>query len=343
MGNRIHKAPSRHLSPDPSENPLKIQKETPAGFETWIGAAGARGRRPSMEDAIAVKEKDGLVFMGVFDGHGGDDTSSTLSKTFPDLVLDKYPLKDLFKKRQAYLVKKVRQMDQTLFHFWDGSTAAFGIFSGELGRLDVGNLGDSRVLVVYEDGKVKATKDHKPGDKAEMARIAKAGGTTECVFRIRKRGDEMEKMCRVNGNLAVSRAFGDFQWSSGLKSKLPGQDSKTYAVSDVPEIYQFPLKNARYIVLACDGLWDVLTNEKVAKFLQANTIKSPYDLATDLVTQAYNKGSTDNISVIVIDLSKTPLDLIHRNNDKKNNSKIKNSAKKRQRSRSIGGTKEIPN
>ena len=295
-----------------------------------------------MEDAIAVKEKDGLVFIGVFDGHGGVETSSTLSKTFPDLVLDKYPLKDSFRKRQAYLIKKVRQMDQTLFHFFDGSTAAFGVFSGELSRLDVGNLGDSRVVVVYEDGKVKATKDHKPGDKSEKTRIAKARGTTECYHIFRKPGGKIEEMCRVNGILAVSRAFGDFKYS-GLKSKLPGQDSKTYAVSDVPEIYQFPLKNAKYNVLACDGLWDVTSNEEVATFLLANTTKTPYDLATDLVTQAYNKGSTDNISVIVVDLSKTPLDLIHRNNDKNNNSKIKNSAKKRQRSRSIGATKNMTN
>lgn len=254
MGNKVHKMPPVHLGPLRSDASLDIKNETPSGFETWIGAAGARGRRPTMEDAVAVKQKDDLIFLGVFDGHGGSETSETLASTFPSLVLSAYPSTKPYAKRTDYLVAKSKEMDQTLFHFEDGSTAVFGILPLTKNRLDVGNLGDSRLLVVYDGWSFKATEDHKPEDIWEMKRISKAGGFVKCYQVPPKyKSGPPAKMCRVNGNLATSRAFGDFHM--GLKSNLPGQDSSTYAVSDVPEVYERCLNNAKFIVLARDGLW----------------------------------------------------------------------------------------
>jgi serine/threonine protein phosphatase PrpC len=207
-----------------------------------------------MEDAVAVKQKDDLIFLGVFDGHGGSETSETLASTFPSLVLSAYPSTKPYAKRTDYLVAKSKEMDQTLFHFEDGSTAVFGILPLTKNRLDVGNLGDSRLLVVYDGWSFKATEDHKPEDIWEMKRISKAGGFVKCYQVPPKyKSGPPAKMCRVNGNLATSRAFGDFHM--GLKSNLPGQDSSTYAVSDVPEVYERCLNNAKFIVLARDGLW----------------------------------------------------------------------------------------
>lgn len=308
MGNKVHKMPPVHFGPLRPDAPLEVKNETPAGFETWIGVAGAQGRRRTMEDATAVKQKNDLIFLGVFDGHGGSDTSETLASTFPSLVLSAYPSSKPFAKRKDYLVTKAKEMDQTLFHFEDGSTAVFGILSLADKRLDVGNLGDSRLLVVYGHWDFKATKDHRPEDIGETKRISKAGGFVKCYLVPPKyKGGPPGKMCRVNGKLATSRAFGDFHM--GLKSKLPGEHSLKYAVSDVPEVYERSLTNAKFIVLACDGLWDVMVNEEVSQFLLTNREKSPFELASALVTKAYDKGSTDNISVIVVDLSKGPVSM----------------------------------
>ena len=63
---------------------------------------------------------------------------------------------------------------------------------------------------------------------------------------------------RVDGSLAVSRGFGDFVFKMD-KDLEPGQQ----AVSCIPEIKKFKKQtNDQYIILACDGIWDCLSNEQ---------------------------------------------------------------------------------
>jgi len=82
-------------------------------------------------------------------------------------------------------------------------------------------------------------------------------------------------------------------------------------------------------VLACDCLWDVMVNKEVAQFLLVNKEKSPFALASALVTKAYNMGSTDNISVVVVDVSRGPLSMSATTKPKEK------MTKSRHRSRSI--------
>ena len=58
-------------------------------------------------------------------------------------------------------------------------------------------------------------------------------------------------VARVAGQLAVSRALGD-------------HDYKQYGVTAEPEVYEYAdLGELKWVVLACDGLYDVLTNEEI--------------------------------------------------------------------------------
>merc|ERR1719367_2313924 len=96
-----------------------------------------------------------------------------------------------------------------------GSTATFVIVTtptsagGKYG-LRVGNIGDSRVLLGRADGTMIEgsgsdgclTTDHKPDHPDERSRIERTGGTVQ----------EVMGVSRVNGDLAVSRAFGDAQY-----------------------------------------------------------------------------------------------------------------------------------
>ena len=50
------------------------------------------------------------------------------------------------------------------------------------------------------------------------------------------------------------------------------------------------------MIIACDGLWDVMTNQEAVHFVLLNKTQA----ATKLAKQAIKKGSTDNISVIVV-------------------------------------------
>ena len=68
---------------------------------------------------------------------------------------------------------------------------------------------------------------------------------------------------RVNGSLAVSRALGDYDFKN---VKDLGQCEQL--VSPEPEIFcQERNPQDEFLILACDGVWDVMSNENVCKFV----------------------------------------------------------------------------
>ena len=93
------------------------------------------------------------------------------------------------------------------------------------------------------------------------------------------------------GVLAVSRAIGD-------------RHLKEYVIPD-PDVMKWVCSSEDlFLVLATDGLWDVFTNNQVAKVLQS--CDHPQKGAEMLARQAFSRGSTDNITVLVIDLRQKP-------------------------------------
>lgn len=88
----------------------------------------------------------------------------------------------------------------------------------------------------------------------------------------------------------MSRAFGD-----------PHLKAQNYITAE-PEVQHFPLdENLRYIVLATDGLWDVMSNSRVAKYITSfQRYYTPDELAEALACEAHRRGSADNISVLVV-------------------------------------------
>ena len=162
-------------------------------------------------------------------------------------------------------------------------------------------MGDSRGLIISNDGKIISSTtgltyswwnnrwkwslliDHKPDSRKEKERIVKAGGHVTQM-----RND----VARVERILAVSRALGDYSIDKHIV--LPS-----------PDIIQCSIKlsSPSFIVLACDGLWDVLDNEQVAKFISENySNTSLKDMAGQLVDQAFQLGTMDNISIYIINI-----------------------------------------
>lgn len=136
-----------------------------------------------------------------------------------------------------------------------GSTAVCALLTPT--HVIFGNVGDSRgILVENEGGKPKlrvATIDHKPNNPVELQRIQDSGNHVT--------------MKRVNGDLAVSRALGDFaykQFMVGESSELMPPEKQ--AVTCDPEFYVETRKEAdAFLILACDGVWDVMENQTVAE------------------------------------------------------------------------------
>ena len=246
-----------------------------------------QGRRAHMEDTYIVQNFKNIDFYGVFDGHGGGEISAKLKdKMWDYLMVQIRSLKDIHNSDQvkSAIRDAFLNLDQDFFTSWTrsahdpGSTAVIGVKIKN--KLYLGNLGDSRGIIFASDGKLLATtKDHKPVDERE--RIEKAGGHVYYG--------------RVNGNLAVSRAFGDFIYKlnndqyRGLKSE----------VSPLPDVFGIDLSitGPVIMVLASDGLWDCLSSENIVNEYHKEDFGS---LASRLVNLSYNNGSTDNITALAV-------------------------------------------
>ena len=164
----------------------------------------------------------------------------------------------------------------------NGSTCLLNImykYKNEI-HMNIVNLGDSRLSIVYSNGESKSvTTDHKPDHPNEKSRINKMGGRiykdSESVFRI--------------GDLSLSRAFGD-------------GDNAPY-ISQKPDVfYKKITPHTKYIVMACDGLWDVVESEDIGKVIMELNIKKPENIAVELANWTLDQGSTDNISIIIIEV-----------------------------------------
>jgi protein phosphatase PTC1 len=139
------------------------------------------------------------------------------------------------------------------------------------------NAGDSRVVLVSKDGVKRLSYDHKCSDFSEINRIRQNGGII------------IEG--RVLGQLILSRAIGD-------------HSLKRFGVICTPHINKHVLtENDRYIVIASDGLWDVVNDYDLLRIINNNSKLNLTQLTQYLVKHALDNGSTDNISCMVLKLN----------------------------------------
>jgi len=120
------------------------------------------------------------------------------------------------------------------------------------------NSGDSRTVLSRAGRAKDMSEDHKPDNPAEKARITRSGGFVEDG--------------RVNGMLALSRALGDFEYKN---NKM--MNAKDQAVSAFPDVRIEPIDSAtQYVLLACDGIWDVKTSQEAISFMMEKLYKGNF-------------------------------------------------------------------
>ncbi|KAK7840654.1 putative protein phosphatase 2c 51 [Quercus suber] len=274
---------------------------------------------------IMITRKSGLEegkvgVMAVFDGHGGKEASEMASK----LLLDYFYMHALFssyklltqykgvlpliddeithlKILKEALLNTIQEID---FKFSQASRIyeAFQkkIFSGSTatvallvdGKILIANVGDSKALLCtkkIQSGNMttslsvtKLTEDHHPDRDDERARIEAAGGSVVSVWGVP----------RVNRILTLSRAIGDVYL-------------KRFGVIAVPQVTGWqPLDaNDRFLVVSSDGVFESLTPQDVCDLIYDSSSCSPLSSLGDcIVNTAFEKGSMDNLSVIVVPL-----------------------------------------
>ena len=261
-----------------------------------IYSISKKGKRDQNEDYETIfincdgknTSSQKINLFGIYDGHGGKYVSKFLSEKIPPYFKNlntTYPLsgryvRHVFKEIQENLEKNHRDSCECC-----GSTCLLAIdyIHDKKRFIDVINLGDCRCIISRGNKAHVITYDHKPNWPDEKERIKKIGG--EIYY------DGVD--WRI-GDLSVSRAFGDL-------------DNKPY-ISCIPDVFRYKIsKKDQFMILACDGLWDVMESQEVVNFvinncydMEYNRINKKINIARLLADHAIQKGSTDNITIIVV-------------------------------------------
>lgn len=213
----------------------------------------------------------------IYDGHGGNYVSTILSTIIPNIFMDKRMNYPLYKVQVNKICNNIQKILTNNFNNKTkecGSTCLITVKYKyhDQNVLDFINIGDSRTILCRGTNAIQITNDHKPLYPNEKNRITKMGG--KVVY------DGLE--WRVD-NLSLSRSFGDH-----LSKYTP----------PIPDLFHHVIKKGdRFIVMACDGLWDVMDNQTVVNYVlhfcydkNGNRINEKLDIADKLVQYALQQG-----------------------------------------------------
>lgn len=248
-----------------------VDKKSDQGQDERVafGVSCMQGWRISMEDAHAAildlqpLEEDGgelkpaasdvrISFFGVYDGHGGDKVALYTGENLHKIIAKQesfkqrdfeQALKDGFLAIDRAILSDPKYEEEV-----SGCTSSVGIITNN--KIFVGNAGDSRSVLGIKGRAKPLSFDHKPQNEGEKARICAAGGFVD--------------FGRVNGNLALSRAIGDFEFKKS--ADLPPEQQIVTAYPDVT-VHELG-DDDEFLVVACDGIWDCQSSQAVVEFVR---------------------------------------------------------------------------
>jgi len=272
------------------------------------GLSARQGDRPTMEDThmhiTNVGNNNTGSFFAVYDGHSGKDAARIAHDTLHTHI-DYANANSAQQLHNAFLKTEA----DICAHTSSGSCAVTAYITDT--HAHIAWVGDSRAVVIRDGCVVFATTDHKPHAPAEQERIERVGGHVIWWGGFRVEG------------LAVSRSLGD----KNQKISLPG------GIIAAPEIHAHAVQSGDIIIVACDGIWDVMSNQHAADIV-CKAFNTPLDalqeqfppivmcrrggedvteedacggdllklVARALRDSAYQAGSRDNLSVEVIQI-----------------------------------------
>ncbi|XP_071729792.1 probable protein phosphatase 2C 73 [Rutidosis leptorrhynchoides] len=307
------------------KNDMILRSSGTINVNNFAAVYSKRGEKGVNQDCCIVWEEFGcqedMLFCGVFDGHGpwGHYVAKRVCETMPSSLLCNWQQKvveatvdpnsgfesdkklDRFTIWKNSFIKTCAEVDQDLQRsrkfdsFHSGTTGLAIIKQGEL--LVVANVGDSRaVMATMSDHDylipVQLTVDFKPNLPNEAARIVGSKGRVFCM-------DDEPGVHRVwlpneeSPGLAMSRAFGDFCVKSFGLISVPGVTQRSITSKD------------QFIVLASDGVWDVVSNEEAVEIISSTVDKSKSaKRLVECATRAWRRKrkniATDDMSAVCL-------------------------------------------
>ncbi|BFZ54347.1 Protein phosphatase 2C 2 [Savitreella phatthalungensis] len=242
-----------------------IDKHSSSGGDDFFifGLSEMQGWRISMEDAhtaeLQLKTSEGkdaahpVAVFAVYDGHGGERVAKFTGDALHKIVADEdaFASGDFEAALKAGFLStdKAILADRRFNEDPSGCTATVSLVTHD-GRIFCANAGDSRTVLGIKGTAKPLSYDHKPQNEEEKARICAAGGFVD--------------FGRVNGNLALSRAIGDFEFKKN--KDLPAEEQIVTASPDVT-VHDIT-EDDEFLVVACDGIWDCKSSQAVVEFVR---------------------------------------------------------------------------
>ncbi|CAJ0941019.1 unnamed protein product, partial [Mesorhabditis belari] len=266
---------------------IHVAENLPGLSQYRYSVAADRNRRQKMEDrhiSIPTMEllggkNDGTGLFGVFDGHGGAEVAIYAAAHLPDV----------FHETQGALFDKLKQSLEELDrrvairckkeHWKSGSTAVCVAVDEK--EICYGWVGDSAGYLMRSTEVTKVTKDHSPSEESEAKRVEAAGGILVWL----------QGEYRVNGILNLTRSLGDIA-------------GRPMIISDA-DMLKMERDGGEYLViLACDGVSDVLTSaqiyETIQKYVESHESTEYQGIAGALCAAAKDEGSSDNLTAVIV-------------------------------------------
>jgi len=241
----------------------------------------SKGFRKDMEDMIAFYNSNmyhNTVGIGVFDGHGGAVVSKLLSQNFLSFIIKRLKKKiSIDTIAESFIVYDNLLRDELKRSgLYQGSTAVINIISNN--KLYIAHLGDSRCLVCSKNNILYESIDHKPDNSEEYKRIISHKAS---VYNN-----------RINGNLNLSRAFGDYFYKQLNK----------YIVSNIPYVKTIPLNKVYFILLFTDGISDVIDNYELYTYVRYRLElgDSIQHITRNIIHACIYRKSSDNMTICIV-------------------------------------------
>ena len=285
-------------------------------FLTQAGKSeeGPKINQDSILEILNINNNNNFCIFGVFDGHGNEGhlISQFIVKTMKNILLNDEKLKQISKNTNeiySYLTENnyefirdlISKSENLLFNNYEeeskysGTTCNLVIIIGK--KVICANIGDSRAFMVKNHKTIiELSSDQKPDNPSEKERIESKGGEIRQYIENNEPIGPM-RVFKKNENypgIAMARSIGD---------KL----ADLIGVISEPEIKEFDIDiNCKYIICGSDGIFEFLTNEKIAhiinKYYKKNDPKECCDVIIKKSVELWNKYDTvvDDHSIIII-------------------------------------------
>ncbi|XP_055757216.1 protein phosphatase 1K, mitochondrial [Salvelinus fontinalis] len=264
---------------------IRYGKPIPQVSLSRVGTASLLGHRRENEDRLqVVRLSDSILYLAVFDGHGGPHAAEYCHTYMEKYIREALQQEDDLEKA---LTRAFLEVDKALYthlsYFGNasfltaGTTATVAVLRDGV-ELVVASVGDSRALLCRKGRAKKLTIDHTPDRKDERQRIKLSGGFVTW---------NSLGQANVNGRLAMTRSIGDFHL-------------KNTGVIALPETQRINLQHHQdtFLALTTDGINFIMNDQEICDVI--NQCHDPTEAANVIAQQALQYGSEDNSTIVVL-------------------------------------------